>query len=212
MKLSKNVLDVLKNFSTINQGLYIRKGNVITVTNIMKSIVGKAVVDTDFPNEFAIYNINQFLDIYKLDTNADVDFQENVVLLSCGNQIVEYKYCDKDIISSVPDNFGIPDTDTKFSLSYESIKTIFNYSSSLMVEDINFVSDGTTILIVAKDNSNSGTNSFSMVLDQKTNHFNFTLKYSKIKVLPYDYEVNVNANSVHLINRENNIEYWIALD
>ena len=61
MKLSNETVSVLKNFSTINQNLVIKGGNKIATMSAMKNIVAKAEVLEDFPQEFAIYDLNEFL-------------------------------------------------------------------------------------------------------------------------------------------------------
>jgi len=42
MQLSNDTRDVLKNFSTINQNLLVKSGNVINTMSAMKNIVAKA--------------------------------------------------------------------------------------------------------------------------------------------------------------------------
>ena len=61
MILSNETQDVLKNFSTINQNLVIKAGSNITTMSAMKNIVAKATVIEDFPKDFAIYDLNEFL-------------------------------------------------------------------------------------------------------------------------------------------------------
>ena len=61
MKLSNKTVDVLKNFSTINQNLIIKEGNTLTTMSAMKNIVAKAEVEQTFPKEVAIYDLNEFL-------------------------------------------------------------------------------------------------------------------------------------------------------
>ena len=61
MKLSSNTTSVLKNFATINQNLMIKEGNTIATMSAMKNIVAKAEVEESFPQEVAIYDLNEFL-------------------------------------------------------------------------------------------------------------------------------------------------------
>ena len=66
MKLSNETVSVLKNFSTINQNLVIKSGNKITTMSAMKNIVAKAAVIENFPQQFAIYDLNEFLSAISL--------------------------------------------------------------------------------------------------------------------------------------------------
>ena len=76
MKLSNHTTSVLKNFATINQNLVIKEGNTITTMSAMKNIVAKADVEETFPQEIAIYDLNEFLASLSLFTNPILDFAE----------------------------------------------------------------------------------------------------------------------------------------
>ena len=81
MKLSNHTTSVLKNFATINQNLVIKEGNTITTMSAMKNIVAKADVEETFPQEVAIYDLNEFLASLSLFTNPILDFAENHVMI-----------------------------------------------------------------------------------------------------------------------------------
>ena len=68
MKLSNETLELLKNFSTINQNLLIKAGNTISTMSAMKNIVAKADVAETFTQEVAIYDLNEFLSAVSLST------------------------------------------------------------------------------------------------------------------------------------------------
>ena len=69
MKLSSHTTSVLKNFATINQILVIKEGNTIATMSAMKNIVAKAEVEENFPQEVAIYDLNEFLGALSLFTS-----------------------------------------------------------------------------------------------------------------------------------------------
>ena len=74
MKISEETIDVLKNFSTINQNLLIKQGNVLTTMSSMKNIMAKATVKEDFPQEVAIYDLNEFLSAISIFQKPEFDF------------------------------------------------------------------------------------------------------------------------------------------
>ena len=49
MKLSNKTLEVLKNFSNINQNILIEEGNVLRTISTMKNILGSATIVESFP-------------------------------------------------------------------------------------------------------------------------------------------------------------------
>ena len=76
MKLSNGTINVLKNFSTINQNLVIKEGSAISTMSAMKNIVAKATGRREpLTKEFAIYDLNEFLSALSLFANPDLDFQ-----------------------------------------------------------------------------------------------------------------------------------------
>jgi hypothetical protein len=61
MKLSKDTLDVLKNFASINSGMEFKKGNTIRTMSSGKTVLAKASLKDEFPQDFCVYDLNQFL-------------------------------------------------------------------------------------------------------------------------------------------------------
>ena len=76
MRLSTETTSVLKNFSTINQNLVVKAGSNISTMSAMKNIVAKAEVKEDFPSNFAIYDLNEFLSALSLFNNVDLQFDK----------------------------------------------------------------------------------------------------------------------------------------
>ena len=56
MRLSNKTLEVLKNFSNINQNILIEEGNVVRTISTMKNILGSAIVDENLKNYMEMYN------------------------------------------------------------------------------------------------------------------------------------------------------------
>ena len=78
MKLSNNTISVLKNYASINQNLMIKGGKEITTMSAMKNIIARAEVEEDFPQEVAIYDLNEFLSclsLFKIP-NLEIDHNE----------------------------------------------------------------------------------------------------------------------------------------
>ena len=56
MQLSKRTLDILKNYSNINEGIVIKTGNVISTVSGTKSVLAIAKIDESFENQAAFAN------------------------------------------------------------------------------------------------------------------------------------------------------------
>ena len=74
MRLSKSTLDILKNFSTINQSIRFKKGNLLTTLSIQKNILSRAHVEEEFPKDFAIYDLSEFLSAMLLFKDPEFGF------------------------------------------------------------------------------------------------------------------------------------------
>ena len=61
MKLSDKTHTILKNFAGINNSILVKQGNQLRTISVAKNILAEAEIEEDFPREFAIYDLNQFL-------------------------------------------------------------------------------------------------------------------------------------------------------
>ena len=57
MQITRNTIDVLKNFSEINSSILVEEGNTIKTISPMKNILAKADVGDAFEQRFAIYDL-----------------------------------------------------------------------------------------------------------------------------------------------------------
>ena len=73
MRLSNKTLDVLKNFSNINQSILIEEGSVLRTMATMKNILGNATIEESFPTGFGIYDLNEFLGVMTLASDAELE-------------------------------------------------------------------------------------------------------------------------------------------
>ena len=74
MKLSDKTLSLLKNFSSINQSILFKQGNKLRTISVMKNILAEATITEDIPQDFGIYDLNQFLNGLGLHNSPELDF------------------------------------------------------------------------------------------------------------------------------------------
>ena len=85
MKLSDKTVNLLKNFSNINQSILFKEGSKLRTMSVMKNILAEAEVVEEFPKDFGIYDLNQFLNGMGLHQNPDLDFtNDNHVVIKEG--------------------------------------------------------------------------------------------------------------------------------
>ena len=80
MKLSEKTLTVLKNFAGINNSILVKEGNQLRTISVAKNILAEAEIDEEFPRQFGVYDLNQFLNGLSLHQDPDMDFTEESYL------------------------------------------------------------------------------------------------------------------------------------
>ena len=104
MNLSSDTLIILKNFASINQSIFVKEGNVLKTMSVMKNVLAEATVQEEFPKNFAIYDLNQFLNGIGLHDNPELDFSNDSYLtIREGKRKVKYFFADPSVIVSPPE-------------------------------------------------------------------------------------------------------------
>ena len=104
MNLSEQTLTILKNFAGINNSILVKEGTKLRTISVAKNILAEAVIDEEFPRDFAIYDLNQFLNGLGLHQDPDLDFgNESYITIKEGKRRVKYFYADPAVIISPPD-------------------------------------------------------------------------------------------------------------
>jgi len=218
MKLSSETIDVLKNFSNINQNILVKEGNVVRTMSVMKNILAEATINEPFPQEFGIYDLTEFLGVMSLANDADIEFDNDSFLtINGGAAKIKYFFSDPSILISPPDTFNAPETDVTFTVSQDTMQNILKASSVMQLPDVVFnkpqADEPTTISVT--DLKNVTSNSFSEKIDDRaTEPFNFNFKAENLKMISGHYEVNVSSQALvsHWDNTVKDIDYWIALE
>ena len=96
MKLSDKTLTILKNFAGINNSILVKKGNELKTISVAKNILAEAQIDEEFSRDFAIYDLNQFLNGLGLHQDPDLDFSpDSYLTIREGKRRVKYFYADQ---------------------------------------------------------------------------------------------------------------------
>ena len=104
MKLSDNALAILKNFAGINNSILVKQGNKLRTISVAKNILAEAEIKEDFPRDFAIYDLNQFLNGLSLHQDPDLDFnQDSYLSIKEGKRRVKYFFADPNVIIAPPE-------------------------------------------------------------------------------------------------------------
>lgn len=217
MKISKETLEVLKNFSAINPNLVINEGNKLSTIAEAKNIMATTTVAETFPKEVGIYDLNEFLSAQSLIEDADLEFGDDSLTMKSATSSITYRYADKSILTSPEKGVNMPDAEIEITLTADIISQIRKAGGALghpVVSITSFNGDDNVYLQV-KDPENSSSNTFQIETGTQTNvDFDFQFLIANLKLIPGDYKVSVSSKLIshwECINN-NPVEYWIALE
>ena len=122
MNLSSDTVNVLKNFSDINQNILVKPGNKIQTISTMKNILAEAEVSEKFEDEFAIYDLPEFLRSVELFEKPELKFNGGTnVKISQSSQSIKYFFADKSVIVSPSKGINMPDKHVTFTLKKDTL-------------------------------------------------------------------------------------------
>lgn len=213
MKISKQTLDILKNFSQINTNILIREGNQLSTISVGKNIFSRASVAEEFPLEFAIYDLGSLLGLLTLSDEQEVDFGDKSLTVSKDGGTFEYFYADPSIIVSPPNKEIKLETHFEFTIGATDIGMLQKAASITGATTLSIVADGTKATLVIGDPKTSSSNSYRKSLGETDLEFDCRLGIGNFTVLTDEYVVSLSKKKfMHLKSTTKDVQYWLALE
>lgn len=215
MKLSNETLTVLKNFAGINQSILVRKGNKLRTMSVMKTVLAEATVNEEFEKEFAIYDLNQFLNGISLHEDPELDFQEDkYVVIREGKRRVKYFFADPQVIVSPPEKeISLPSQDVCFQLEHSQYDKIKKAAAVYQLEDLSAIGEAGVIRLVVRDKRNATSNEYSIIVGETDKEFIFNFKVENLKIIPASYDVVLSSKLLSKFTNERyNLNYYIPME
>jgi hypothetical protein len=216
MKLSNETLNVLKNFAGINSGLEFKTGNKLSTISSTKTVLAKATLTDDFPQDFCIYDLNQFLSVHSLGKDTELDFESQNVIFKSGRSKTKYRMTAKNMIVSPPDKeLKLPTVDGSFQLKEEDLTQALKNASVLQAPNLAFESDGSKVTVTvfnAKDDS-AHTNTIEIGDAKDGKVFKAVFLTENFKMIHGTYNVEISkAGLSHFVSSDGKLEYYIAIE
>jgi hypothetical protein len=213
MKISKQTLDILKNFSQINSNILIREGNLLSTISVGKNIFARATVAEEFPKELAIYDLNSLLGLLTLSDDQEVEFGDNSLTVSKDGGTFEYFYADSSIIVAPPNKEIKLDPHFEFSLSAADVGMLVKAASITGATTLSVIADGTEATLVIGDPKTSSSNSYRKSLGDTELEFDCRLGIDNFKVLNDSYDISLSKKKfMHLKSSTKEVLYFLALE
>lgn len=213
MRLSKETLAILKNFSAINSNIVIKPGNKLSTISHHSNVYAEAKVDEEFETEIAIWDLNQFLGVISMFANPDLEFNEKYVDVSNGKSSIRYNYSNIALLKYPSKEPKIPEPFFSFELSDSCLNEIVKAANILQVNNLQMIGKNGTLSIIVDDVKNDSSNSFSLLIDENYDGPDYfgTFDVSDIKLLPGSYTVYLtNSIITRFVHENGNLSYIIA--
>jgi hypothetical protein len=213
MKLTNETISVLKNFSTINANLMVKAGSSLSTMSAMKNIVAKADVTEEFPSDFAIYDLNEFLSALSLFGKPDLEFDNDFVIITeeGTSKSLKYWFSDPSVVTTPSKEISMPSTELTFNLSSDTLNEITKAAAVIGVPDMALA--GGKLMVTDKKNSTANAYETSLDVGDVAAEYKFWFKVENLKVMLGAYDVEVSSKKIsHFTNTKLGVQYWIALE
>jgi hypothetical protein len=215
IKLSGRTLDILKNFSTINQSMVFKPGHDISTLSHGRKILARATIEQEFENTFGIYELSKFFGAISLFKDPTITTDKHFLNISEGTRSLRYVTAYPEDITAPSDDAikELPSVDVEFDLTDRMLKDALKAAGVLSQPDIVFTGDGTKVMISTQNIAKPTNESYSEDVGAFTgdNPFNFVLKVENLKLFPGDYIVRLSFQKIsQFVGKD--VSYIIAVE
>lgn len=218
MQISKSTLEVLRNFSDINDSILITPGDRLVSFHNGGTVLANAKVEDTFDARFGIYDLQSFLSLTSLIDNPELDTSESSshVVISGNGSKFKYFVADESLINVPPKTeLELPSEDVTFTLDEDSLKRVLRAASVFMLDTITIYSDGGRLHFGVSDPKQSNSDSFSVdICDYSGPEMKLVISISKLTLMPGNYKVGVSYSTgqmmIQFTHLDRDLRYWTA--
>lgn len=218
MKLSAQTLNVLKNFSGINVNLLVNEGDTIATINPSRNILARAKLTDSFPQEFAIYDLNNFIATLGLFSDGEIDFKKEHAVISNGDSEINYYFAAPSIVEAAPNKeLTLDETLFEFAMTTDDVSAIGKVASVLNAPQLSIVSAKGKAKMMLSERKNTTSNSYNKTLTGKAQKdFDIFMSVENFKLMPGNYSVSVGSKKgkgiIVFKNTDIDLTYWLTVE
>lgn len=211
MKLSENTLNVLKNFASINKNILMHKGNVIRTVSPSKTVMAKATIEEELPEDVAIYELNRLLNTVNLFEDAELEFKETHLTVVSGGSKIKYVYADPTLLTVAKNkDLNVQGIFTTVQLTPEVLSAVDKVRKTLSLEEIAIEGSDGKLYIKVLDTTGKTSDEYALELGETDKEFRAVFKSENMELLNRKYDVSISSKGItHW--KADDIEYWIVL-
>lgn len=212
MKLSENTINVLKNFSTINQSILFKPGNVISTVSPTKTMMATVDVEETFEVQAGIYELPKFIGVLSLFDEPELLFSNTKVDIKSGRRSLSYTCASPEMLIAPTRDIKIPDAKIEFNLPEAELTKINRAASVLQLPDVVIEANGTNVTISAKNVKNPTSDSYSVDVGETDSQLRAIVKTEYFsKLMPRDYIVSLTGANICRF-KSDKLTYYVALE
>ncbi len=215
MKISRETIDILTNFASINASIYIRAGSTIKTKAPLENVGAVATVTEVFPTDFAIYALSDLLSLLKLFDEPDVEFGPNSLTLRSESGAIVYHYLDPALIDEAKMKIPQYNTVFEFDMTDADIKMIHKTASILDANTLSVIGDGSSVQLIVSNDGHDVTNSYKKPIGESTEVFSYHISLDTFKLISDCYSVKLaqsgKAKFVHFVSTSRELDYVLSV-
>ena len=191
----------------------VKPGNTLSTMSAMKNIVAQAEVAERFPQEFAIYDLNEFLSALSLFEEPELNFQEQYVTITQegSRKNLKYWFSDPEVVTKPSKAIVMPSTEVTFNLSSDTLSEIQKAAAVIGAPDMALTNG--SLMVTDKKNDTANAYDTELGVNETDAEYKFWFKVENLKLMSGSYDVEVSSKSIsHFTNSAVGVEYWIALE
>lgn len=213
MKISKDTLTVMKSFASINSNLFIKEGNTLATINIANNVMASSDVAETFPQEFGIYDLNEFLSVVGLFAEPDIEFKEKFALIKDKSLSVKFFAADASVLTIPTKKITFPKVDIEFVLSATQLATLVKTAAVVRAPDLSIIGEDGRLYIKVGDLKNLTSNNVEVELGDTKETFNANLRIDNLKLMPQNYTVSISSKKIsRFVSEDKRMTVYIALE
>jgi hypothetical protein len=212
MKLSSQTIEILKNFSNINQNIWVDTGSVLKTIAPGQNIFAIAKIPEAIPAGFGIYDLPRFISTLNFFKDPEIEFtSSNSICIREGKKIYTYHTSPRNILSVLDKSIKEPEFDTGFTLDKLQLQEMLKVSSGTQLPHITFEGDSKNIKIVVHDKDDKSSNKFEVEVGTTDQEFSMTFDRENFVMMHQSYDVMIRTKGiVKFEQKDYNTSYYIT--
>jgi len=221
IQLSEKTIAILKNFSSIGTGIIFQPGHQQMVVAKDNTIVGEVTLTEEFPVEFGVFKLSEFINNVTLFSTCQVDFSPHVAVIGDETFSVHYRASSPNLIlgqntpsfEDIKRRLALPEPKAEFVLPAETLAKIVKVASMNVLSHVSIKNEGDELSLRAFEKDNDGSNEAKIkVSTSNTPDFEsvFLLDHLNKLLANTAYNVKVGPAFTKFESHEGSLVYTIA--